>query len=247
MPAQTYLIAVRAISSPETLACILERGILATLRSCVGARRSAMRAARPRLAVLLLHACSCVLVEGFALRAAKDPRRGVIQQLFGSSWSGPNILKPLRPSMTKRKETLLRGKIAAKRSFVDQINREIAALDARSCVVTGLERKAHETRVAILRRETDVLERQLVTLRNYLGKVTGYDGDLTRPGLYGVIARGYEKFIATEERSNPNPSPSPYPNPNPTPTPTLTLTLTLTRRRRRRPGYPPCPRCASST
>ena len=111
-----------------------------------------MRAARPRLAVLLLHACSCVLVEGFALRAAKDPRRGVIQQLFGSSWSGPNILKPLRPSMTKRKETLLRGKIAAKRSFVDQINREIAALDARSCVVTGPERKAHETRVAILRR-----------------------------------------------------------------------------------------------
>ena len=160
-----------------------------------------MRAARPRLAVLLLHACSCVLVEGFALRAAKDPRRGVIQQLFGSTWSGPNILKPLRPSMTKRKETLLRGKIAAKRSFVDQINREIEALDARSCVVTGLERKAHETRVAILRRETDVLERQLVTLRNYLGKVTGYDGDLTRPGLYGVMARGYEKFIATEERS----------------------------------------------
>ena len=110
-----------------------------------------MRAARPRLAVLLLHACSCVLVEGFALRAAKDPRRGVIQQLFGSSWSGPNILKPLRPSMTKRKETLLRGKIAAKRSFVDQINREIEALDDRSCVVTGLERKAHETRMAILR------------------------------------------------------------------------------------------------
>ena len=121
--------------------------------------------------------------------------------------------------MTKRKETLLRGKIAAKRSFVDQINREIEALDARSCVVTGLERKAHETRVAILRRETDVLERQLVTLRNYLGKVTGYDGDLTRPGLYGVMARGYEKFIATEERSNPNPSPSPSPNPNANPNP----------------------------
>ena len=178
-----------------------------------------MRAARPRLAVLLLHACSCVLVEGFAVRAAKDPRRGVIQQLFGSTWSGPNILKPLRPSMTKRKETLLRGKIAAKRSFVDQINREIAALDARSCVVTGPERTAHETRVAILRRETDVLERQLGTLRNYLGKVTGYDGDLTRPGLYGMIARGYEKFIATEERSNPNPSPSPSPNPNANPNP----------------------------
>lgn len=150
------------------------------------------------MALLLLHACSCVLVEGFAARMAKDPRRGVIQQLFGPTWAGPNFL---RPSMTKRKESVLRGRIASRRSMVDRTKREIEALEARSCVVTGLEQKAHGARVAILQRETFVMESQLVALKNTLGKVTGYEGDLTRPGLYGVMARGYEKFIATEERS----------------------------------------------
>ena len=157
-----------------------------------------MKAARPRLALLLLHACCCVLVEGFAARMAKDPRRGVMQQLFGSSWTGPNFL---RPTMTKRKESVLRGRIASKRSMVDRTKREIEALTARSCVVTGLEQKAHGARVAILQRETYVMESQLVSLKNTLGKVTGFEGGQTRPGLYGVMARGYEKFIATEERS----------------------------------------------
>jgi len=103
--------------------------------------------------------------------------------------------------MTKRKESVLRGRIASKRSMVDRTKREIEALTARSCVVTGLEQKAHGARVAILQRETYVMESQLVSLKNALGKVTGFEGGQTRPGLYGVMARGYEKFIATEERS----------------------------------------------
>ena len=103
--------------------------------------------------------------------------------------------------MTKRKESVLRGRIASKRSMVDRTKREIEALTARSCVVTGLEQKAHGARVAILQRETYVMESQLVSLKNTLGKVTGFEGGQTRPGLYGVMARGYEKFIATEERS----------------------------------------------
>lgn len=85
--------------------------------------------------------------------------------------------------------------------MVDRTRREIEALTARSCVVTGLEQKAHAARVAILQRETFVIESQLVTLKNYLGKVTGYEGGQTRPGLYGAMARSYEMFIATEERS----------------------------------------------
>ena len=72
--------------------------------------------------------------------------------------------------------------------MVDRTKREIEALEARSCVVTGLEQKAHGARVAILQRETFVMESQLVALKNTLGKVTGYEGDLTRPGLYGVMA-----------------------------------------------------------
>ena len=151
-----------------------------------------------RLALLFLLRGCCVVVEGFAARMAKDPRRGVMTQLFGPT---PPGLRLLRPSITKRKESVLRGRIASKRSMVDRTKREIEALTARSCVVTGLEQKAHAARVLILQRETYVMESQLVTLKQYLGKVTGNRAGATRPGLYGVMARSYEQFIASEERS----------------------------------------------
>ena len=151
-----------------------------------------------RLPLLLLVQVCCVVVDGFAARMPKDPRRGVMTQLFGPV---PPGFRLLRPSLSKRKEAVLRGRIASKRSMVDRTRREIEALTARSRVVTGLEQKAHAARVAILQRETFVIESQLVTLKNYLGKVTGYEGGQTRPGVYGAMARSYEMFIATEERS----------------------------------------------
>ena len=136
---------------------------------------------------------------GFAAaRAPKDPRKGVIQQLFGTSLPGAKLFSP---SISKQKEMVLRKMIADGRSMSERTGREIQALEARLAVCDPIEQNAHTARIRILRRETAIIERRIDELRLRVGKVTGFDGNLTRPGLYGAIARGYENFVATEERS----------------------------------------------
>jgi len=149
--------------------------------------------------LLLLH-CSYLTNAGFSARIPKDPRKGVLSALFGNSVAGASIVQQ---SVSERKEALLRKKIAQKRSMVGQTRREIEALSTRSALqsIDPLERTAHSARIAVLKRETLVMESQITALRSTLGKVTGYEGGASRPGLMGAMARGYENFVASEERS----------------------------------------------
>uniref|UniRef100_A0A7S2FYH4 Uncharacterized protein n=1 Tax=Haptolina brevifila TaxID=156173 RepID=A0A7S2FYH4_9EUKA len=150
-----------------------------------------------RVTIALLFALQCCHA-GFSARVQNlDPRRGVLTKLFGDR------LPFLAPTASESKEVLLRRKIAQKRSMVDQTRREIEALKTRclSDTTDDRERTAHSARIAVLKRETRIMGSQIVALRSTLGKVTGFDGGLSRPGLMGVMARGYENFMATEERS----------------------------------------------
>ena len=152
-----------------------------------------------RICSLLLLLAPCAgLVRGF--NNVNDPRSGVIGTLFGQQASRLNFLKS---GYGKRKEVVLRWRIAQHRSMVERCAREIGGLEQRLgyANLSPAEENAHRVRVAVLRRDAGVEETAILRLKQRVSKVVGQDASNSRPGLLGAAARQAEIFSASEERS----------------------------------------------
>lgn len=99
---------------------------------------------------------------------------------------------------SRRKEALLRWRIAKERALVEKAAREIVALERRSASLTeGALADAARARVAALRREAGIVEARIVRLKLRLGSQKG----ATRSGVLGRVARTVETLSASEERA----------------------------------------------
>jgi len=144
-------------------------------------------------------------------RAEFNPRGEVLGSLLTTEqkramleWLPAWLQRVQIKDYTRKKQTILRYRIARARSLVDKAAREIEALSKRAEAMGsgGHPRRQQmveslQARIGSLRREAGMAEAAILSYKKRLGVSKG----ATRPGLLGVAARAAETLSASEERS----------------------------------------------